>query len=444
MSIEETSGAVQQERVLLSYLTPEEKHHLVGSFVIENFWDAFIEDNADPINRFRQLAKESIPGFIDAYQDVWDYVVDVNKLDDQFVGESLKKNAVPGELSPEELKLGNKLLGLSLYSELEKDCLMALNKTILGELAGDMKVQYELSDDEYQLLMTPSFETFFTKYHFDHFEYAANDDPESKQIQRDALIRNFHANDAALFELRYAEMHFPAGDDMSAMLSMQKAALANRAEKKVAFIAGREDFVAFEKLLEYDNFLDFKYRYNLEACPEYYLRKMLFAECQEAGIFVDVDRPLSLQDAEFVAGVNELIALREEKYVIKLGRGSDSNEHALLEGMDETPIEGSKETILEHIKQGSPCVARTSRQVNANSTPAPTDMTIVGYEKGVLLAATENGEITPIDDVQLDEFDEFVAFHKYNRVMLGNINQSVDAFIKRKPYLDRTSYEHAF
>jgi hypothetical protein len=56
-----------EKRFLLSYLTPEEKHKLVGSFVVENFWDTFINLNIDSINRFRAIAKArllNIDGFI--------------------------------------------------------------------------------------------------------------------------------------------------------------------------------------------------------------------------------------------------------------------------------------------------------------------------------------------------------------------------------------------
>lgn len=439
MSNEQSPAESEKDRPLLSYLSPEEKHRLVGSFVIENFWDTFIEENSDPINRFRQLAKESIPGFIDAYQDVWDYVIDVNQLDDQFVFEILNQDAVFKGLSVEELKLGNKLLGLSLYSELEKDCLMALNKTILGELAKDMKEQYGLSDEEYQLLMTPSFETFFTKYHFDHFEYAINDDPETKEIQQEALIRNFHANDKELFELRFADMHFPAGDNLNNMLMMQKSALAERAAKKVAFIDDREDFVAFEKLLEYDNFLDFKYRYNLEACPEYYLRKMLFAECQQAGIFVEVDKPLSLQDPAFIAGVNELIELREQKYVIE-PRFETNNR--TFKDLEASSIAGSKDAIIAHLRQGSPVLMRASN--SSQSSTSLDDITIVGYENGTLLARDGDSEPMLLDENSLDEFDDFIVLQKYDPEMIEDISASIDRFIERKPYLDRSGYEHAF
>ncbi|OJU88202.1 hypothetical protein BGO17_04505 [Candidatus Saccharibacteria bacterium 49-20] len=431
MSIEQTPTRATQERLLLSYLSPEEKHHLVGSFVVEDFWPIFMKENSDSINRFRQLAKESIPEFIEAYQDVWDYVIDVNKLDDEFVYEGLRRNSVLQGLSLEELTLANKLLSLSLYSELEKDCLMALNKTILGELAEDLRARYNLSDDEYQLLMTPSFETFFVKYHFDHFEYAVNDNPDTKAGQREDLIRNFHANDPALFELRYAEMQFPVGGDLSAVFAMQKAGIAQRAAMKAEFISGRADFVAFEKLLEYDNFLDFEYRYNLEACPEYYVRKMLFAACQEAGIFAGVEKPLRLQDSEFISGVNELIRLREQSYVIELGPGTDDDTFADIE---EVLIEGSKEEVLRRLKQGSPSMGRRSEG----------DVMIVGYEGETLLARTAEGGLVAVSDEEFDTFGEFVTFQKYDRGMIEGLSQSIDGFIARRPYLDRTPYEHAF
>lgn len=439
MSKEQAPSEAQEDRLLLTYLTPEEKHRLVGSFVVENFWDTFIEENRDPIDRFRQLAKDSIPNFIDAYQDVWDYVIDVNQLDDRFVCEILKQNKVLQGLSVEELRLGNKLLSLSLYSELEKDCLMALNKTILGELADDMRERYSLSDDEYQLLLTPSFETFFTKYHFDHFEYAINEDPDTKEAQRRALIQNFHANDEALFELRFADMHFPAGDNLTAVLTMQKSVLAERAAKKTAFINGRDDFVAFEKLLEYDNFLDFKYRYNLEACPEYYLRKLLFAECQTEGIFADVDRPLLLQDPEFISGVNELIRRREEKYVITTETESDDQESNDIE---ELTIEGSKDAILAYIKQGSPC--RLSSPSKYDRDSPPDDVLLVGYENNELLARASGNQLVPIGESNLNEFGKFTVLQKYNREFIKGIATSIDQFIERKPYLDRSAYEHAF
>ncbi len=77
------------KRILLSYLTPEEKHKLVGSFVIENFWDSFIKLNLESIERFRDIAKKSIQLFIESYQDVWDYVVDINNLNS---GQVLEKS----------------------------------------------------------------------------------------------------------------------------------------------------------------------------------------------------------------------------------------------------------------------------------------------------------------------------------------------------------------
>lgn len=436
VSIDQTPSTAPEERLLLSYLTPEEKHRLVGSFVVENFWDTFIEENRDPIDRFRQLAKESIPAFIEAYQDVWDYVIDVNKLDDQFVYEGLRKNEVLKGLSLEELILANKLLSLSLYSELEKDCLMALNKTILGELAVDMKTRYELSDEEYQLLMTPSFETFFVKYHFDHFEYTVNDDPETKEEQRKSLIRNFHANDPDLFELRYAEMHFPTGENLGAMLEMQKAALAQRAAKKAAFIEGREDFIAFEKLLEYDNFLDFEYRYNLEACPEYYLRKVLFAACQEEGIFADVEKPLSLQDQEFIAGVNKLIKIRENSYVIGLGVDFGERGEGALADIQEVSAEGTRAAILKKLKQGSPCLVR--------SVHGDGEVMIVGYEGESLLALNRLGNLTVVSEEDIDLSEGVTVFQKYEPKFIESLNQSADVFVARTPYLDRSSYEHAF
>lgn len=440
--MEQMPASATQERLILSYLSPEEKHRLVGSFVVENFWDTFIEENSDPIDKFRQLAKESIPDFIKAYQDVWDYVIEVNQLDDEFVYESIRKSTTFEGLSPEELKLANKLLGLSLYSELEKDCLMALNKTILGELAEDMRAKYNLSDDEYQLLMTPSFETFFTKYHFDHFEYATTEDSELKQTQQEALIRNFHANDPALFELRFADMNFPTGDNLSAVLAMQKAALADRAAKKVAFIDGRDDFVAFEKLLEYDNFLDFEYRYNLEACPEYYLRKMLFTECRKAGILTEVEKPLELQDTDFISGVNELIKLREQKYIIGLEVGDEETVGIASAGIKEVPIEPSREEIIKHLKQGSPCLLYTADEAAPNSQSCK--MIIVGYDNDTLLARIDGEGVVAIDSTTVDDAEGAVVFQKHDQEFIEGVNNATDKFIERKPYLDRSTYEHAF
>ncbi|MDB5159990.1 MAG: hypothetical protein JWO99_253 [Candidatus Saccharibacteria bacterium] len=424
------SGELQTGKNLLSYLSPEEKHKLVGSFVIEDFWDTFNEENSDPIDRFRQLAKESIPEFIEAYQDVWDYVVDINELDDTFLTESIEKNTVFNGLSLEELQIAGNLLSLSLYSELEKDCLMALNKTILGELTDGLRAKYGFSDDEYQLLMTPSFETFFTKYHFDHLEYAINEDPESKAEQREALIRNFHANDPALFELRFADMHFPVVDNMGEMLAMQKGMLAQRAAKKVAFIGEREDLTAFEKLLEYDNFLDFEYRYNLEACPEYYLRKKLFAACQENGIFTDLTSPMALKDPEFIDGVNKLINIRSTKYII--------DAHPTLD-TDEVSIDGSKETILKYLKKGSPVLARRKGQDQSDEV-----ITIVGYENKSIIAKNSDDQYSELSDTELASYQLFSALQKYDELVTEGLKASIRVFNKRTPYLNRADYEHGF
>lgn len=441
MSIEQATPTGSQERkVLLSYLTPEQKHKLVGSFVIENFWDTFNEEKKDPINRFKHMAKESIPEFIEAYQDVWDYVVEINRLDDTFVSESLEANKTFGGMSLEELKTGNRLLSLSLYSELEKDCLMALNKTILGELADNLREKYGFSNEEYQLLMTPSFETFFTKYHFDHFEYALNDDPTTKEDQRTALIANFHANDPELFDLRFAEMHFPTGENLGMMLTMQKTRLADRAAKKADFIDDREDLIAFEKLLEYDNFLDFEYRYNLEACPEYYVRKALLAECQMAGIFTDMKSPMTLEDNDFINGVNQLIALRESDYMIQLIEDVDTTDADDHRKIQQVAIEGTSEEIRSALEHGSPCL--TVRKGTDGAVGGY--ITIIGYNGDKFVVQAAHGQVGELSSDELSSFDDFQVLRKYREGALEGINNASERYVNRVPYLDRTDYEPGF
>lgn len=297
-----------EEKVLLSYISPEEKFKLVGSFVIENFWDSFIEQHKNSINIFRGIAKNSIQDFIKVYQDVWDYVIEINILDDVFVSRLYEQGKTNNNLSPFELKIALKLLGLSLYSELEKDCLMALNKSILIDLSEDLKKKYQFSEQEFQLLMTPSFDTFFTSYHLDHLEYKICQDENLKKILEDALIDKYHSHDRKLFELRFKSMYFPESINLEANLKMQRELAEKRKIEKTNFIGNREDFIAFEKLLEYDNFLDFKYRYNLQACPEFYLRKILFSECKHRGLFENVEKPLQLEDEDFILGVRDVIS----------------------------------------------------------------------------------------------------------------------------------------
>lgn len=419
------------KRVLLSYLTPEEKHQLVGSFVIENFWDTFNQINFESINTFRDIAKKSIQSFIVAYQDVWDYVVDINLLDDIFLTESIKANKKFCGLSLNELRATSKLLSLSLYSELEKDCLMALNKTILTELASDLRKRYQFSDEDFQLLMTPSFETFFTKYHFDHFEYAINNNPVSKSEQREQLIVNYHASDPELFDLRFDKMHFSTGNNLVELFTMQRNSITEKSAKKIAFIGENEELKAFEKLLEYDNFLDFKYRYNLEACPEYYIRKLLFAECQAHGIFEDVPKPLTLEDGEFIEGVNKLITLVEKTYTIKLGINFDLSDYSDVA----QPIHISIESILNHLKKGSPCLLK--------KTGFTEEILIIGYEEGALLGQTNDKEIRLTVD-NLKSFEECIVLQKYSEEFIEDINKSIKKFIDRTPLLNRKIYEKAF
>ena len=431
-----TAEEPNKKKVLLSYISSEEKHGLVGSFVVDNYWETFNEEESDAIKKFRAIAKASIQSFIEAYKDVWDFVVDINQLDDTFLSENIKSSQLFEGLSHSELKMANKLLGLSLYSELEKDCLMALNKTILGELAADLSKKYGFSDEEFQLLMTPSFETFFTKYHFDHLEYVVNDNPESKEEQRKALIDNFHAKDNELFERRLADMYFPEDDDLKDTLSNHKQALAERAAKKNAFISEREELIAFEKLLEYDNFLDFEYRYNLQACPEFYLRKLLFKACQENGILTGYSHPLELKDAEFIEGVNRLIALRADKYVIKLNPQFDIHNHDSFPTLEKIEIEGSKEEILGRLRQGSPCLALKDHSSDTT--------VIIGYDNGAILALNNAGEQFKLSESRLQEFKKFYALPKYSSAHITELEASIKKLIDRKPYLDRTDYEHAF
>lgn len=444
MGIKHKTAAKKSEpRVLLSYLTPQEKHRLVGSFVVENFWDTFIQLNTKSIETFRNIAKESIELFIESYQDVWDYVVDINLLDDAFLTESIPVNKIFKGLSISELKVANKLLALSLYSELEKDCLMALNKTILTELANGLRQKYKFNDEDFQLLMTPSFETFFTKYHFDHFEFAINTDPALKDKQRKQLIVNYHANDQELFNLRFAEMHFQKDSNIADLFSSQRALIADRSAKKLKFIGDREDLKAFEKLLEYDNYLDFKYRYNLEACPEYYVRKILFSACQSKGIFEGVDKPLSLKDAEFINGVNELIAITEETYIIELEDEIDLLLNSKQPLSIKIPVEGSVQQILDHLKKGSPCLLRNSTKKSSTST-LPADIVIVGYSGNVLLGKAAGQELVHISNDDLKSFDEFTVLQKYRHSFFEELNESINKFIARRPYLNREDYESAF
>lgn len=423
-------GSTKKPNNLLSYLTPEEKHGLVGSFVIEDFWDTFNLENAESISRFRHIAKESIPEFIETYQDVWDYVITVNQLDDQYVSESMQQNKRFDGLSVRELQIAGNLLSLSLYSELEKDCLMALNKTVLIELAGDLRAKYNLDDEEYQLLLTPSFETFFTKYHFDHFEYAVTEDPDDKAALKKSLIQNFHANDPSLFELRYSEMHFQTGEGLSAIFTAQKAMLAARAAKKTAFIDGREDLVAFEKLLEYDNFLDFEYRYNLEACPEYYVRKQLFDAAKEVGLFPDIEKPLQLTDAAFIAGVNELITLRKNQYVIDVRVGYDELEASGVKMQSEVP----STTLRQQLENGSVWSALLHGE----------KILIVGYDNDQFIARDASGNYRETSIADIDTLEQIELHQKYTPGCFDLILDAMQVLNEREPYLDRSNYEIGF
>ncbi len=429
-----------KKKALLSYISPEEKHGLVGSFVIDDYWETFNEEESDAIKKFRAIAKASIQSFIEAYKDVWDFVVDINQLDDTFLSESNEKNKIFEGLSYKELRIANQLLSLSLYSELEKDCLMALNKTILGELASDLSKKYGFSDEEFQLLMTPSFETFFTKYHFDHLEYVINDEPKSKEYQRKSLIEKFHAKDGILLELRLADMYFPEDDDLENTLSAHKKALAERSAKKNAFISEREELIAFEKLLEYDNLLDFEYRYNLQACPEYYLRKLLFSTCQENGIFTEYSNPLALKDADFIDGVSTLIDARARKYIIKLDSCFDINDNTSFAGIEKVQIGGSKEKILEYLKEGFPCLALKE----GLSSEHASGIIIVGYDNSTILAQNGSGERFELSEPGLEEFKKFYVLKKYSKHQVKELEKSIKKLIERKPYLDRTEYERGF
>jgi len=241
------------------------------------------------------------------------------------------------------------------------------------------------------------------------------------------LIRNFHANDPALFELRYSEMHFQTGEGLSAVFTAQKAMLANRAAKKTAFIDGREDLVAFEKLLEYDNFLDFEYRYNLEACPEYYVRKQLFNAAKEAGLFPDVQKPLHLTDAEFIEGVNKLITLRKTQYIADI---NVENEALELHGV-ETLAEMSVSSLKQQLENGSVC-----RAVLKDS-----QILVVGYDMDQFIARDTLGNYLQISTADIDTLEHIELLRKYAPKTFDSVLDSIQTLNQRTPYLDRSSYE---
>jgi hypothetical protein len=436
-----TATKRSNDEKLLTYIGPQEKHGLVGSFVVDNYWESFNEVEREAIGRFRKIAKTSIQSFIEAYKDVWDYVVEINRLDDIFLRQHSRRDKIFQSLSYNELKLANKLLGLSLYSELEKDCLMALNKSILGELAADLNEKYGFTDEQFQLLMTPSFETFFTKYHFDHLAYVIDKDPESKEKRRLSLINNFHAKDTALFELRFADMCFSEDDNLEDTLTAHKEALAKRSAKKHDFIAGREELIAFEKLLEYDNFLDFEYRYNLQACPEYYLRKLLFRACQEEGIFAEYSKPLALKDLEFIDGVNDLIALRANRYLIQLEPEVDIYHIATSDSVTKRSMEGSAEEIFKCLKEGSPCLAYP---LETAAEAAHDTILIVGYDHDRLIAQSTLGRQLTLEAPDLKQYGNFQIIERRATGELQQLADAAQRLIKRTPHLDRSGYERSF
>ncbi len=252
------------DEAFLSYLSPQEllawEKEYLG--LILNSTRNKITVISDDI---RRRVEETTADYTQHLIDSWERNNAVSAEVDSFL-----KGALPIAVwTKEQWAEIKRLLTLIIDVDKERDFYAGGEKIKADKTVSDLNARYHFTDEEMAILQTPSFETFYEKYFFDHMEYhlGLNDGTH--------LVELYHCGRRELFEARQKKFAFEktSVDKLHAMLREYEQQWNERFAKKCYFMIERPDIQAFERLLACDNIDEYMWIYTLRGLPKFVLRK---------------------------------------------------------------------------------------------------------------------------------------------------------------------------
>lgn len=271
----------EKPRHSLSYISPEARIELATSLRavrMRPYHEQYISKIEGEVNAAVQ--DESANEYLTHLEQSWQATIDENEKIDTFL--CIRNDAPFAESwSEAELEKAQDMLQRTLKAEHSKNVYSGALKRKIEYEAEKIRHKYSMSDEEFNLLLTPKSGSFHDRYRLDHLEYYL--DPEGYgQNKLAGLLGTYHDGDCELFELRLKSFNFENTDNaqLRASAAQTRERLKDVSIKKGYLMQERPDVAVVDRLLEYDNWEEFIHICTYKAFPEAILREKLLEHAQ--------------------------------------------------------------------------------------------------------------------------------------------------------------------
>lgn len=283
--------------------------------VIVPFLRAHFEKHASAL---AQIQQEQLPEYTSNLKESWRKHLAVNDAIDTFLNYEFQ--TAYKEWSITEWRCIRDLIVAAFDSDLQKGLYSAGIKKKLDTTAEQLKKKYASIENFEQLLLTPSFLTFYETRDLDQKKYDLSVLSGKPDLElRAKMIDQYCAGDEGVFELRdQSQTRDVSIDTLAADIAHIEASAKERAAKKGYLMSERPDIKDFEELLKFDNALEYEYTYSLRGLPDLFLREEVLKKLIENGKLDKDTNVFSVSKEAFLEKIDEQLHQLQNEYNIRV------------------------------------------------------------------------------------------------------------------------------
>jgi len=285
---------------------------------IQPFIRGYFRKHKDELSSYQN---ESVAEYLNHTMEAWDQHIQVNRQIDCFL--SYEKNNIFGDWSPKEWGLARRLLVAGMETDHIKAMYSGGIKKRLDSEAERLEQKYKNNPEVSEVLMTPSFFTFYVSRELDYQRYFlsnAQDQPSDKLKKE--LIEKYCSGDERVFENQLSEIESKNRGRSSEQIELEiddmESVAKENARKKMYAMMDRPDVRNFDNLLKFDNTTEYEYTYSLKGLPDLFLREEILRRLVEKKKIEPEISVFSLTLDDFKEAIDTQIREEDEHFTIRL------------------------------------------------------------------------------------------------------------------------------
>lgn len=305
---------------LLSYLKGEEKYRYqqqipkrIRPYLLNHI--ASLKEEVD-----RCVDNEVLSAYLFNLDSAWRGHNRINGLIDWFL--FVEHLAPFKDWSLQEWQTARDLLVAAIEVDHRKNVYSGGIKRKVEKEAQNLRSTLSLSENEASLLLTPASGTFFSRYFLEHAEYHLVKTWNKAEVaeRRHKLAEKYHCGDEKLLEIRIKDINLEGCDERELKRTIEtfRVRLRQLFVEKIYFMIGREAVKQIDRLLEFDNLLEYLWVYNFKGFPDVLLRDEICRRLKLAHRLPESADSLSIKPAELLSLVDDYIEHRRFRYLIRM------------------------------------------------------------------------------------------------------------------------------